>query len=98
MAWHPEWPLGRAGNTDMMYGTGFADPGYARRITRLAESIKLPERRRRRARPSTEASPAKPVLVCGRGLERRRPRGPLSSALAWLLGLLLLAGLAFVIF
>ena len=76
-----------------MYG------GYdrmARRITQAAESIPLPRRRRAPARV-TAADPRAPVLVRGRGLERRRTRSPLSSPLAWLLGLLLLAGLAFVI-
>lgn len=69
----------------MMYGIGFADPGPAGRILRLAKSIKLPERRSWRVRSSPAALP-KRVLVRGRGLARRR-RSHLAAILAALLGL-----------
>lgn len=68
-----------------------------RRMTRLAESIKLPTRRRH-TRTTSSPNPAGPVLVRGRGLRRRRPRSPLSSPLPWVVYLLLgfaLTSLAF---
>jgi hypothetical protein len=68
---------------------GHIDAGaFARRITRLAESIKLPGRRRH-ARTASGAVPAGPALARGRGLARRRPRSPLPSLLAGLVYLLL---------
>jgi hypothetical protein len=69
--------------------SGFGDTSaFARRITRLAESIKLP-RRRRHVRTASGSLPAGPALVRGRGLARRRPRSPLSYLLAGLVYLLL---------
>lgn len=71
--------------------SGFGDiSGHARRITRLADSIRLPGRRSH-VRTASGSLPAGPALVRGRGIARRRPRSPLSSLLAGLVYLLLAA-------
>jgi hypothetical protein len=72
-----------------MHFGGWSDYGaHVRRITRLADSIRLPKRRRG---PTTATGPCRvgAVLVRGRGLRRRRPRSPLPSLLAGLVYLLL---------
>jgi len=61
---------------------GFQD--FARRLTRSADAIKLPPRRRHQP-ASSAPDPAAPVLVRGRGLARRRLR-PIERLFRFLFG------------
>jgi hypothetical protein len=76
----------------MMWGGQGLDR-MVRRVTKSAEAIKLPSRRKHRSTTHGSA-PAGPVLIPGRGLARRHPRGPLSSVLPWVLYLLLGAAIS----
>ena len=79
-----EYPRGHAGSTGMTYGTVIA--GNVGRVVLCGApylpAINPPERLARRMRSSPATTLAKLVLVRGRGLARRRPRGLLRSLLA----------------
>ncbi len=68
---------------------------WARKMTRLADSMRLPEPTRR-GRVVADQAPAGPTLVRGRGLARRRPRPFLGGVLRALLFLLLALGVVVV--
>jgi hypothetical protein len=84
-----EFPAARAGRSNM-FGALASTVAMAQRVARLADSIRLPRRRRR---PRGDERPVGPKLVRGRGFGRRQRRPLVHVLLAALVYLLLVAGL-----
>lgn len=86
-----ECTRGATGTKDVIRigNIGCHDPTL--RIARLADSIDMPARLRHRGGASAALGPS---LVAGRGIEKRRPRSPLSSLLWRVAYLILGAGIA----